>query len=275
MPRSGVQVPPPAPFYGDLMSRFALILDYSFSAVSKNWKAVLVFFLIILLLVILHLVPFLSAVGQVVLSLVVAQLEVYYGKEFIRARSREDLISFIENSSVKKIFSENIQVSSGLFLASFLVTTLLSVLSVALLFLTGLIYDFKNLETLQGVLGYALLYLLIVITLWSTYLYLYPLGVGYVLTKEGFGEAFLGFFRIFTPTFLAKSFSFAYFKLVFLGGILFTVFSLLGIIFAVTVILLPLAAAVFYMLAVFFGALSAECYRVTFLEPDNGAGVDQ
>ena len=257
------------------MSRFALILDYSFSAVTKNWKAVALFFLLIIFLVLLHLVPLLSAVGQVILSLVGTQLQVYYGKKFLEAKSREELIAFLESSTVKKIYTENIQVSSGLFLASFLVTTLLSVLSVALLFLTGLAYDFKNPETLQGVLWYALLYLLIVVTIWSTYLYLYPLGVGYVLTKESFGEAFLGFFRIFTPTFFAKSFSFAYFKLVFLGGILFAVFSLLGVIFAVTVILLPLAAAVLYMLAVFFGALSAECYRVTFLESNNRAGVDQ
>ena len=257
------------------MSRFALILDYSFSAVTKNWKAVALFFLLIIFLVLLHLVPVLSAVGQVILSLVGTQLQVYYGKKFLEATSREELIAFLENSTVKKIYTENIQVSSGLFLASFLVTTFLSVLSVALLFLTGLAYDFKNPESLQGALWYALLYLLIVVTLWSTYLYLYPLGVGYVLTKESFGEAFLGFFRIFTPTFLAKSLRFAYFKLVFLGGILFAVFSLLGVIFAVTVILLPLAAAVLYMLAVFFGALSAECYRVTFLESDNGAGVDQ
>ncbi|WP_297444725.1 hypothetical protein, partial [Desulfurobacterium sp.] len=65
------------------MNRFALMLDYSFSAVTKNWKAVVVFFLFIIVLFIFHFIPLLSFVGQVALSLLITQLEVYYGKRFL------------------------------------------------------------------------------------------------------------------------------------------------------------------------------------------------
>ncbi len=256
------------------MSRFALLLDYSFSAVLKNWKAVLVFFLILILLFFFHFVPFLSFVGQIIVSLIVTQLEVYYGKAFLRAESREELLEFLKNSTVLKVFTENIQVSSGIFFASFIVTTALSLFTFGLLFVTGLIYDFKSVESVENALLYGLVYFLIISTVWLTYLYLVPLGVGYGMSRENFGEAFLGFFRIFTPTFWKKAMSFQYFKLITLGGILLTVFAVLGFVFTITLILSPLGAAVFYLTAVFWGSLCAESYRISFLQPDDGAPIN-
>ncbi len=256
------------------MSRFALLLDYSFSAVLKNWKAVVLFFLILILLFFFHFFPFLSFVGQVIVSFIVTQIEVYYGRAFMRAGSREELLEFLKNSPVSKIFTENIQVSSGIFFASFIVTTALSLFTFGLLFVTGLIYDFNSVESVENALVYGLIYFLIISTVWLTYFYLVPLGIGYGMSRESFGEAFLGFFRIFTPSFWKKAMSFQYFKLITLGGILLTVFAVLGFVFTITLILSPLGAAVFYLTAVFWGSLCAESYRVSFLQSDNGAGVN-
>lgn len=256
------------------MSRFALMLDFSFSSVFKNWKAVLVFFLIIVLLLIFHFVPVLSFVGQVLTSLLLTQIEVYYGIGFLRSKSREELLNFLNTSTVRKIFTENLQISSGIFLASFITTTVLSLITVGFLILTGVIYDLKSVDNVENALVYGLLYFLVISTVWIAYFYLFPLGVGYSMSRESFGEAFLGFFRIFTPTFWKKSMSFQYFKLVTLGGILLTVFSLLAFVFLITVVLSPLGAAVLYLTVVFWGSLCAESYRVSFLEPNNGAPVN-
>ena len=254
------------------MNRFALMLDYSFSTVTKNWKAVAVFFLFIIVLFIFHFIPLLSFVGQVALSLLITQLEVYYGRRFLTAESREELLSFLTSSTVGKVYTDNIHISSAIFLASFLITSALTVITVGLLFLTGLA---GNIDTVEDALLYGLVYFLLVSTLWLFFLYLVPLGIGYAMSKNNFGEAFIGFFRIFTPSFWKKAFSFRYFKLISLGGLLFTVFAVVAVIFMITLVLLPLGVAVFYLDAVFWGALCAESYRITFLEPDNGTGVDK
>jgi len=256
------------------MSRFALMLDFSFSAVLKNWKAVLVFFLFMVFLFVFHFIPVLSFVGQVLISFLLTQIEVYYGRGFLKSRSREELLNFLGASTVGKVFTENIQVSSGVFLASFISATVLSLLTIGFLILTGVVYDFKSVDNLENALVYGLLYFLVISTVWLTYFYLVPLGIGYSMSRESFGEAFLGFFRIFTPTFWKKSMSFQYFKLVTLGGILLAVFSLLTFVFIVTIILSPLGVAVLYLTTVFWGSLCAESYRVSFSEPDDGAPVD-
>ena len=259
------------------MSRYALMLNYSFSAVTKNWNAVLVFFLLILLLLVLHFVPLLSFVGQIAMSLLVTQLQVYYGRGFLSFSTKEELLNFIRNSSVREIFTEYIPVSSAIFLASFITTTVLMLFTVALLFFTGIFYKLKGISTVEGVLLYGFVCFVLLSLLWLSYLYVFPLGVGYSMSRDSFGEAFVGFFRIFTPGFWKRALEFEYFKLITLGGLLFTVFVVVAFVFFVTVILSPLGVAVLYLAAVFWGSLCAESYRVAFpqLQPDDKLCVDQ
>ncbi len=244
------------------MEEISLILNYSFKAVIKNWKALLIYGLILLTFIPLSLFHITSIFSNIVIQLISTQLMVYYSTPFYTGLpSNEELLSFLENSSVAKIFKERLESSAGIFLASFIINVVLVLIIIGIGILVGI--SFKEDELTKELLKLFVSFSVVLILI-SWFIYVYPLALGYAMEKEGFGDAFLAMFKIFSPSLWKKTLSFEYFKLITLGGLILTAFLLLGLVFIVSLILAPLGIGVLYLTTVFMGSLSAVCYLKTF-----------
>jgi hypothetical protein len=251
------------------LDRLTLLLSYSFQAVKKNWKAVLLFFVFLVIFTFLSLVPFISPVANIALQIIGFQLMVYYGRPVLKRLSREELYAFLDSSTVKRIYTEKIEVSSGIFLASFIIGVLFVVFFFALLFVSGIPVGLEALEEAasEELIGSYLIRFLIVFVIFSLvagwFLFVYPIALGYAMGRDDFGEAFLAIFRLFSPSFWKRALSFKYFIFITVSAIVSIFFSLLAVFSLFTLILFPLGVALVYMLNVFFGAVCAESYVMT------------
>jgi len=244
------------------------LLDYSFQAVKRNWKAVAVYFLIVAVLTLFSLIPFISPVANIVLQIVGIQLMVYYGRPLLKRVGKEELYAFLEASTVKRIFTEKLEVSAGIFLATFIIGTFFLLLFFALLFISGIPVTG---ELLTGEVEEAVPHLLIrffivflaFILIAGWFFYVAPIAFGYAMSREGFGEAFFAVFRLFTPSFWKRALSFKYFIFITVCGILTFILAFVGGFLFATIILAPVGIAFLYMTNVFFGGVCAESYRMT------------
>ena len=265
------------------MGNLSLLLDYSFQAVKRNWRAVALYFVLLVVLSLLSFVPFISPVANVVLQIIGFQLLVYYGRPILRRLSKEELYAFLDSSTVKKIYTEKIEVSSGIFLASFIISALFVLLFVGILFIVGvpLSGELLNEAASEEVIAHFLIKFLIAFLIFALFagwfLFVYPIALGYAMGKEDFGEAFFATFKVFSPSFWKRALSFRYFLFITVAGILGAVFAFVGMILMVTVILSPLGAALFYMLNAFFGGVCAESYLMTGEEelPSQSEVIDE
>ncbi len=244
------------------MEEISLILNYSFKALKKNWKALIIYALVFLIAVPLSLFHITSIFSNIVVQLISTQLMVYYSTPFYTGlSSNEELLSFLENSSVAKIFKERVETSAGIFLASFIISMLLTLMIIGIGITVGI--SFKEDELTRELLKLFVSFSAVLILI-SWFIYVYPLALGYAMEKEGFGEAFLAMFKLFSPSLWKKALSFEYFKLITLGGLILIALLLLGVIFLVSLILTPLGIGILYLTTVFMGSLSAVCYLKTF-----------
>lgn len=252
------------------MNHLALLLDYSFQAVVKNWRALVLYALFLIILTLLYVVHPISVIANFLLQLMTIQVMVYYGSPLLKEVSKEELYSFLESSTVKKVFTERFEVSAGIFLASFLTNLILTLVIVLVVFLSGIpfVHSLEGIsspETASILLKLFALFLFILLIV-SWYVYVYPLALGYAMGKEGFGEAFLGFFKIFAPSLWKRALSFKYFVFITVTGILGAIFLLIGALLLITVIFFPLGAVFLYFSNVFFGGAAARSYFITSID---------
>ncbi len=249
------------------MNHLALLLDYSFQAVVKNWRALLLYALFLVILTLLYVVHPISVIANFLLQLMTTQVMVYYGSPLLKEVSKEELYSFLESSTVKKVFTERFEVSAGIFLASFLTNLIFALVIVVVVFLSGVpfVECISSPETASILLKFFALFLFILLIV-SWYVYVYPLALGYAMGKEGFGEAFLEFFKIFTPSLWKRTLSFKYFIFITVTGILGAVFLLVGVLLLITVVFFPFGAAFLYFSNIFFGGAAARSYFITSID---------
>jgi len=263
------------------MFSFTDLLDYSFNAVSKNWKAVVVFALLLLFSFLLGLLHVTSVLSSLIFAWAGTQISVFYGAALFRFNDKFELLSFLEEVEPLQVYKEKNQVTFAVLLGSFVVTVLLSLISALIAFSLGagfapLLEKFVNTGQLPvdlyPILLKGALILLLITLLWSWFFYLYPFVFGYCLTKESFGEAFKAFFTIFSPRTWAKTLSFAYFKLLFLLSVFWLIVGPVAFVALASLFFIPVAAVLLYFLYVLFGAVSALSYKLS-LEPDDQVGV--
>jgi len=249
---------------GEVLERVAFLLDYSFAATKKNWKAVVLYAGLFTLLLLLSFLPIVSPVADAVLSLISIQIMVYYGRPILERLSKEELLSFLDSSTVKKIYTEKVEVSAGIFLASFVISVLLVLLFFALVLLAGVpLFGEVSDEEVPLVLVRFLIALALFSIPAGWLFFVYPIAWGYAMSKETFGEAFFATFKVFSPSFWKRALSLRYFLFVSLSAILVMVFSFIGLVFLFTLVLFPVGIALLYMLTVFMGGFCAESYAMT------------
>lgn len=245
------------------MEKISLILNYSFKAVVKNWKALIIYGLVLLISILLSFFHIASVFSNILIQLVSTQIMVYYSTPFyLGLSSQEELLSFLESSSVAKIFKERLETSAGIFLASFIINLVLVLIILGIGVALGV--SFHQGDEITRELLKLFIVFSAILTVIGWFIYVYPLALGYAMEKAGFGDAFLAMFKLFSPSLWKKTLSFEYFKLITLGGLILTVFLLLGFIFLASLVLFPLGIAVLYLTAVFMGSLSSVCYLKTF-----------
>jgi len=247
------------------MSRFAFLLSYSFKAVLKNWKAVVVFALFLIVSSLFSFIPLFSLPFSLFIALLGIQLTVYYGRPVRAGLSKEELLSFLENSTVKEIFTEKIEVSAGIFLGLFTIFFLSVAVFIGLHLLLGIPLIVET--EVPPNIAFKLAFIYLLLFLFGSFLsYLSPLVFGYAIGKEDFGEAFLAVFRFFSPSFWRASLSLKYFGLVLIFSLVFIVLIILSLLLMLSVVLFPLGAMLQYQANVLFGAVSGESYRMVMQE---------
>ncbi|MEO2066498.1 MAG: hypothetical protein ABGX17_08380, partial [Desulfurobacteriaceae bacterium] len=66
------------------MNHLALLLDYSFQAVVKNWRALVLYALFLVILTLLYVVHPISVIANFLLQLMTTQVMVYYGSPLLK-----------------------------------------------------------------------------------------------------------------------------------------------------------------------------------------------
>ncbi|RKQ61707.1 hypothetical protein C7457_1149 [Thermovibrio guaymasensis] len=249
------------------MEFLSLILDYSFQSLVKNWKAVAIYTLFLISLTLLSFFHPVSIISNFLLQLLGIQIMVYYGTPILKGFSKDELYSFIESSTVKKVFTERFETSAGIFLSSFIMNSLLVVFLLIVIVLSGIpIGSVENLSEIQLVnllLKLFFVFMLVILVI-SWYLYLYPLAFGYAMNKESFGEAFLSFFKMLSPSLWKRTLSLKYFTFIAVSGLLGTIFLLVGLVLTVSIVFIPVGAPFLYFANVFFGGVAAKAYLIAF-----------
>jgi hypothetical protein len=251
------------------VEEISLILSYSFNALLKNWKVLLVYVLVVVISLALSFVPVLSFVFSFLPQLVYIQIAVYYGAPFLSelSLSKERLTEFLLSTTVQKAFLDRIEISAGIFLASFLVNIIIVVISTLLGILVALPLGLFSEDAFTGGASYELLVKLfvvfvVVVSFISLYFYAWPAVFGCAMSKNNFGDAFLSTFKILSPRFVKRTFSWSYFKLISLGYLIFSAFMLLSLFLLLSLLFSPLGGALLFFCNVLFGGVAARGYHL-------------
>ncbi|ADU97323.1 hypothetical protein Theam_1360 [Thermovibrio ammonificans HB-1] len=245
------------------MSRISSLLDYSFNATFKCWKPLVVYVSVFTASAFSGFLHLLSPVLSLLISYLGVQLAVYFGRPLVQSPPPEELYRFIGESNSLKVFTEGASTTWGIILGSTVISVLLSALSGAVVLASGIVPMVEDGVKPEELVLRGFFVFLAVSLLWSFYFYGYFLAFGAALSREGFGGSFAAFVTSYLPSNYLKTLSFGYFKVVTVATVILTVTTFMALVFAVSVVLSPASAVLFYFSSVLFGAFAAAAYSLT------------
>ena len=253
-------------------------MDYTWAALSANWKNTIVVALALVLLSLLSIVPVLGFIASVVQAIVLYALGYWIVD---RLKASPDVAAFRERvagENFKAMMAEFFSPAAGFYVGFMVFSIVMMVITVAIFWLTGgfgmvgVVMEQQQManaspeETyalyaqLLGTSTPALLFILITSLFFS---YLWPLVYGYALFQRTFSDAFNAVFMLFSKRFWKAAFTGSYFKIVTLWMlILFGVGIVMGISIGI-VILLPLGILILLWMIYFTAVVSAETYNIS------------
>jgi len=252
-------------------------LDYSWAAMSGNWKNTAIAAAALLVLSLLTMLPLIGFVASVVQGILFYALAYWIVD---RIKESDDLSSFktrLSRESAKAMLFDFMGPATGYYLGFVVVSLLMTLVTVLILWLTGgfaaIGVAMQQMQSVPNpsaeqigafyaqILGASAPALAFVLISSLFFGYVWPLVYGYALLQKSFGDSFQAVFMLFSPRFWRASFTGAYLRLVTLWMlIVFGVFFLMGIAFA-TLFLIPLAILILMWLIYFTAAVSVEAYN--------------
>jgi len=250
-------------------------MDYSWAAMSGNWKNTALL-LVLSLLSMLPLVSFFASIFQGILFYALA----YWFVD--RLRQSDDVPDFRDRmrlDSAKEMLLGFFGPAAGYYVGFMVLSLLMMVVTVLILWLSGgfsaIEVTVRQMQTagnpspeqvaafygqIFGASAPALAFMLLSSLFFS---YLWPLVYGYALLQKSFGDSFNAVFMLFSPRFWKSSFSWPYFRLVSLWMlIVLGVFILMAVAFA-TIFLMPIAVLILMWLIYFTATVSVEAYNLS------------
>ncbi len=251
-------------------------LDYTWAALSADWKKSAIVAGAILLLFLFQIVPLVGMVAGILQSIIFYALAYSVVDNLTKSTNIESFKERIGNSTTKEMLFKFIAPASGFYLG-FIIVSIIFIAATALLFwLTGggAIITMLN-QQMSGsdmtpqqatvfytqILGMSTPTLLFFIVATTFFGYIWPLVYGYALLQRSFSDALNALFMLFSTRFWRAAFTMQYFKVVSLWMLILFGAMLLAGICAAFFILIPVAVLILLWLTYFSAIVAAETYN--------------
>ncbi|WP_457594178.1 hypothetical protein [Hydrogenimonas sp.] len=261
----------------NLRSRpIASALDYTWAALSGNWKNSAIIASVLLVLTIAQVIPFIGVVAAVLSSVILYSVVYWIVDALMKSGSAAGLKEKVETVSAKEMLFSFLAPASGFYLG-FILVSLLVIAATALIFwltgggtVFGMIQEQmaqpnatpqRSMEFYAQIVATSTPTLIFFFIVSSFFGYLWPLIYGYALLQRNFSDAMNAVFMLFSPRFWSASFTWKYLKTVSLWMLLAIGASILIAICGALVLLIPVAVLLMIWLAYFTAIVSVETYN--------------
>lgn len=253
-------------------------MDYTWNALSANWKNTIVVALALVLLSLLSIIPFLGFIASIVQAIVLYALGYWIVDRIKESRDIETFKARAATENFKAMMVEFFSPAAGFYVGFMVFSIIMMIVTAAIFWITGgfemagMVMEQQHIQNATPEETYALyaqflgtstptlLFILITSLFFS---YLWPLVYGYALFQRTFSDAFNAVFMFFSKRFWQAAFTGTYFKIVTLWMlILFGVGIVMGISIGI-VILLPLGILILLWMVYFTAVVSAETYNIS------------
>ncbi|SMP10296.1 hypothetical protein SAMN06265339_0770 [Desulfurobacterium pacificum] len=243
------------------MVSVSFLVNYAAKAVRLHWKAVLLFVVLQILFVLVGLIPFLGIIGDILSTLMVTSVVVFYGKKLYELRESVVNVLSPETGATDILFS-NWNIAAGIVLASFVLMVPVVLFTVLTAFIFGMFHLPQGEGQTYEYITKAFVFFLVNAIVWSWYLYVIPYANGKAIVADSFSDAFLSFLKPFISKEQFKTINGDYFKLLFLSSLLLIVFVIVTGILFITIVFSPIAFAFVYAFNVYYGGMCVACYSL-------------
>ena len=218
-------------------------------------------------------IPLLGFFIAIFAGIVLFSTQAYVAKSLMHAQSDEEYDAKVESTDVKSLLMENLNIGAGGFLGFIVIEIIMLVLMFTVFAMTiGLealstlnsaeMTPEQQMELFQGIgvigviMGVVFLFLA----------YIYPIVLGKVYTSDNFGEAFSAIFSMFSPAVWKASFNGQYFLMVTMLHLTGIGAMILMVVSMMTIVLIPLAMFVFYLLILYATTTAVLSQEIVFDE---------
>ncbi len=249
--------------------RQSYALAWSFFSVNK--KSSFYVMGVLFVLVLFSMVPVLGYLASVAMGIVFLSSQTYMAKAIFHAENDDEYEQIITNTQPAELMTQYIKVGIGADIG-FVLIEIIAVLTVLFMITTvigmeginalveGTLTPEESVQMFQSMGSLGML-LLVVLMFFG---YIYPLVLGRVFQSEGLGEALRSMFLMFSPVLWKASFNGKYFFLVTMLHLSVIVLSVLMVISAATLILIPLGVFFLYLMVLYAASVAVLGNKVCF-----------
>ncbi|BCD68289.1 hypothetical protein [Nitratiruptor sp. YY09-18] len=210
---------------------------------------------ILIVIYLLGMLPIIGLLFIMAYSILSLSIQVYFGKNVLRVSTPQEMGEIAQNTKIGELLTQWLQVAAGAFLAYFFIGIFFGILFSLLGGMSAAAMDPQNIDNMEAaVTSFGAIGLLLLIVA-GFFFYFFPAVIGRVIKTEDFVAAFKTSFLIFSPTLWKSCFNKEYFVLILIWSLI-----VLGAVFligitAMTLILIPVAAVIMYLLSLYNAAI--------------------
>ncbi len=251
-------------------------LDYTWAALSGNWKNSAIVASVLLVLTILQALPLVGVIAAVLSSVILYSVAYWIVGEMMESGSAAQFKERIGAGGAKEMLLSYISPAFGFYLGFILVSILVIAATSLIFWLTGGEAVFgmvqeqmgrpdatpqQTMELYAKIVATSTPTLIFFLIISSFFGYLWPLIYGYALLQRSFSDALNAVFMLFSPRFWSASFTGKYLKTVSLWMLLAIGATILIAVCAALVLLIPVAILLMIWLAYFTAIVAVESYN--------------
>ena len=231
-------------------NRYAI--DLSISFLKGNWALSLGVIAVLIFFNLLSLIPMIGILFMFGYSVLLTSFQIYVAKASLKVRDTQDMESIAQNSDIKSLFSENIEVAFGATLGLFTISfILITIFTIVFSFTPTFALMQKSPFYIFAPDPVTIIVLLVFLLISMWFGYVYPAVAGEVYLSKNFKGAFTKNFLIFHPTIWEKSINKEYFKLIAIWSLIVFFIALLFAIMFQKIILIPVALIGWYWMSIY------------------------
>ncbi|NPA11207.1 MAG: hypothetical protein GXO62_03095 [Epsilonproteobacteria bacterium] len=218
---------------------------YAWEFIRSNWILTAMVITILVGIGVLSFIPLIGAIFSILITLIIFNLQIYFGKLVSESQSVEDIKKFSKKTELESFLFKYINIAAGAYLGFFVLFLLVGTIYGLVMAKFGI--DYYS----GGLTGFGLLWILIGMVIFGIVGYIYPAVMGEILKTGSFMEAFKSVFNLFNPNLWKKSLNKKYFGFVSIWMLLILGLAIMS---AVLIILVPVGMFFTLFLSLFSGA---------------------